>query len=392
MSMNMYADGYLEDTESHYKYYIPISEFERLDEGNLALLLDSNEPYEHKLDKYAFESGNVVFYYQVHANKTEKLLESFKKSTKNEKIKDKIATDIIKIVQKEYEKGFFVLPIPQNILIDKENNVSFIYKATPGMPITNFGFNQIFTHLKRLITFIFTDSTFNELLEMKQVQTDNEKLIAISKCTNFEELLRQVGDSKEQEQEIFNENVDLESEDDDDTVAFLEEIKSAKVKKDPTPIKEPAPSGEVETAKPKTTNKKIELSVPKVQKTEKIGTKATQGTTLNSKSKVLFIVLIVSLVFSVAIATYLTVDKLTYPSQVTRLKEDIKQYKEQLDESEKEIEERSTALKKEKEKIEKAEKSAKTNEAELEETIKALKDALDQNKKLRERIDKGGTL
>ena len=162
--MNMYADGYLEDTESHYKYYIPISEFERLDEGNLALLLDSNEPYEHKLDKYAFESGNVVFYYQVHANKTEKLLESFKKSTKNEKIKDKIATDIIKIVQKEYEKGFFVLPIPQNILIDKENNVSFIYKATPGMPITNFGFNQIFTHLKRLITFIFTDSTFNELL------------------------------------------------------------------------------------------------------------------------------------------------------------------------------------------------------------------------------------
>lgn len=390
--MNMYADGYLEDTETHYKYYIPISEFELLDEGNLTLLLDSNEPYEHKLDKYAFENGNVVFYYQVRKNTTENLLETFKKNTKDEELKDKVASEIIKIVQKEYEKGFFVLPIPPNFLIDKDNNVSIIYKATQDMPITKFGFNQIFTHLKRLVTFIYTDSTFNELLEMKQVQTDNEKLIAISKCTDFEELLGQVVDSKEQEQEIFNENIDLESEDDDDTLAFLEEIKSAKVKKNTTPIKELAPSGEVETAKPKTTNKKIELSVPKVQKTEKIGTKATPGTILNSKSKLLFIGLIVSLVFSVAIATYLTVDKLTYPSQVTRLKEDIKQYKEQLDESEKEIEEKSTALKNEKEKIEKAEKSAKTNEAELEETIKALKDALDQNKKLRERIDKGGTL
>ncbi len=389
--MNMYADGYLEDTETHYKYYIPISDFELLDEGNLTLLLDSNEPYEHKLEKYAFESGNVVFYYQVHADKTEKLLESFKKSTKNEEIKNKVATDIIKIVQKEYKKGFFVLPIPPNFLVDKENNVSFIYKATQGMPITNFGFNQIFTHLKRLITFIYADSSFNELLEMKQVQTTNEKLIAISKCSDFEELLKQFKSQKELEQEILqqellDEILDLESEEDDDRLAFLDEIKSSKIKKEPVPIKE------TETITPLVTTKKNEIPIQKEIQTKNVVAKHTPGNSLKSKSTIIFIGLIVSLIFSVAVATYLTVDKLTYPSQVTRLKEDIKQYKEQLDENEKDIEQKEEALKKAKEKNDKSEKTIKDNETELEETIKALKDALDQNKKLRERIDKGGAL
>ena len=85
LSMNMYADGYLEDTESHYKYYIPISEFERLDEGNLALLLDSNEPYEHKLDNMLLKAGMLFFTIKFTPTKQKSFLNPLRKVLKTKK-------------------------------------------------------------------------------------------------------------------------------------------------------------------------------------------------------------------------------------------------------------------------------------------------------------------
>lgn len=363
MAMVLFGDGYLEVTGTEYRYYVPIEKFRSID------VLDRlEEQFMDQQDGHVFlgnqlKGDNIVLRYAIHEERTEERLDVLKSSLR-EKDKDELALKIITIVETQYNEGFFVLPIPINFVVDRENNQPrFIYKAVDGMPITGFGFSQMLQHLKRLISFLYVEQSFEDLLLSKDIETDREKLISISNSDSFSELKLAIQGLTEKE-EI-------------ETDPILTEITSDEI------ISEAEKVVEIESQHDLKASEKTEKRViPKKSVTDK-QERLTQRPKILGGSIIKLLVILIPFLLLLSVTTYLTIDKITYPSQVSRLKKEVEDH-------EKTIEQQATEIKKVKSSNESMEKDLEKNEGEIDDLVKSLKDALNQNKKLREELQKNG--
>ncbi|MBC1920470.1 hypothetical protein HCJ46_17095 [Listeria booriae] len=207
MAIVMFADGYLEENENQFIYRFDEN---KLKDSSALEGLQSDDASElglsfgHYCETAFIEDGMATIVYRKESEELKCIqLDTFTKNKRKKSFLFGIAVQICNIIAEEYEEnGFFVLPVPENFLVDKDNEVHFIYKANEQMPRTGFGFSQIVEHTKRLIIYVLSSFSFDELLMSKKIETEDELLIKIASAENgfsalLEAITSEVEDSEE---------------------------------------------------------------------------------------------------------------------------------------------------------------------------------------------------
>ncbi|HHW4424959.1 TPA: coiled-coil domain-containing protein [Listeria monocytogenes] len=186
----MFADGFLEETEKEFIYRFD----ERKMSSSSALEGLQTDLSKHKngyacIDAYIDEYKMATLVYQKPDDKVIPLATYKKKKKKNNFLKEIALTACKSIAEQYQEKGYFVLPVPENFLVDANNELKFIYQANQQMPRTGFGFSQIEEHTKRLLLYILSDIPFDILISQKIIETTDDFLMQIAKANSFDDLI-----------------------------------------------------------------------------------------------------------------------------------------------------------------------------------------------------------
>lgn len=363
MDFFIFADGYLQENETNFTYTIPSHMFHSLSFINE--LKGSNDSYGLQLEDIQQESDETHFIYKREEEYS--LLDDVKQHSKPKiwkKKRDWIAYSIVYGVEHEANKGFFLLPIPENFLIGTER-LQFIYKATKDMPVTGFDPTQLFTHLKRLVLYIYSEGSFSDLLEQKEAKTSDEFLVSLANTANYEEL-RELIPFKPPREKVIPPVVKKEQE---------------------LPVLES--ENKPETEKRQRTQPSIQLvnhSEPKIE--PPIMPTATRKKGRVQATNKLVLVLSGLLILFVLTTGYLLVDKLTYPSQVQLLKAENAQLIEKVEKNETKIaklEKENTTFD---EQTKELTKENKELQEEIETNVSTIKELVNKNDELKKEIKK----
>lgn len=382
MAIILFGNGSIEEIERFYKYSISLIHYHISNSINLDSLYSSDEPYEHKVDSIEQNEKELKIIYQkkdysLFTLEQTKKLKGRKSLFKNMEIKNDFCLKLIEIVEREYSNGFFVLPIPDNILLDEQLNPHYIYKAVEGMPIMGFDFRNLFSYLKTLIQYVYSDMTFQNLSNASTIETDDSFLVELSNTTNFLELKKLLG----YEETTFSEEEVSLSED-------IIEKEISEVIATPEVKKEPFVESIIEEKK--------KVSVPGVSHEKKQIEKTKEPpkqqaiTQIKMVKSISYLTVIFGTLFVVcfSLSLFLGIDKLTTPSRLnsikTELNENLKNL-EKLESTKKSLEKEQESLKEENKEL--SEKNAELLN-ELETNAVMIEKVVTQNDVLKKELEK----
>lgn len=356
--MKSFADGLLDETDDQFIYKIELAQFKELDFESLPTV-ESCESYEFVTD-IDIDDRKVTLTYQKPEGNLKLLTNEKVRLQKNEAILLSVVEQILLIIEKEMEKGYFVLPTPENFMLDKENNIFFMYKANPNMPITGFNFTKIYQYTIVLLFYLMGENSYEDLVKKKSFKTENKLLIDLSSTKNFQEAKAILGI----EEPSITEDEEIEEEQPpiivDDKLPQTEKTVENKTVKQ-----------QVKTVEKKVKRKK-ELK-PKHQEVAHVKKEKNSSFSLGKLSRILFAIGVISILLN----SYLITEKILYPSTVHSLRNDNKALIVENDE----LKEKNKKLDQEKTEIEEIRDST---QKELDQTVDQLKQAIEQNKVLRE--------
>ncbi|OTP25085.1 hypothetical protein A5823_002841 [Enterococcus faecalis] len=363
MDFFIFADGYLQEYETTFVYTVPNNLFHT--QSFIEELKDHNDTYGLPLQEIQRGKDDTQFIYEKTAEYN--LLDDVKQHSKPKhwkKKRDFIAYSIAYAVKQEAEKSLFVLPIPENFLVS-DDTVQFIYKATKDMPITGFDPTQLFTHLKRLILYLYSKESFTALLEQKEAKTSDAFLVALANSGDYEELLSLIPYKPNFQEKQLKETTNK-------SALFSMSKKVNETKKSGT-IHEPERVIEE--------NKKS----LKPEFREQTAKKVPKNPLMNSKSYLILGLLFVVSMFGNG---YLAFEKMTYPSQVELLKKENRQLIEKVEVTEKKASKLEQTTEENEEKLKQGKKENEQLKEEIKENVKTIKELIDKNEQLKKSIKK----
>lgn len=382
MAIILFGNGSIEEKESVYEYSISLINQHISSSVLLDRLYDSEQSYEHEVVAIDQTDKNLKIVYQkkeapLMTLDQAKSLKGRKILFKNQNLKNEFCLKLMTVIEKEYEKGFFVLPIPDNILVDNKLNPYYIYKAVEGMPIMGYDFKDIFSYLKILIQYIYGDMTFEKLSNSNIIQTNDNFLYNIFNCQNFFELKQLIGyEPTLEHNEISSEKI---VEEHGMTQAMLDTSISEEIQ-------------EVIIQEPK--NDKV---FPEYQeRTKERTTKHNQFTEVRQEPikqvklvksiSVLTIIFGVLFIVSFSLNLFLGIDKLTMPSRLSAIKSELKVSEESLSVQR----EKNNDLEKEMEQLKKDHKKVTEENQELKEELETnsvmIEKVINQNETLKKEL------
>lgn len=445
MAFILFADGVLVENPQGFSYSVDTGKFKNT--HNLEKIKEQPSGKGLLLQKIGESNGKITLTYLKNSQKM-RLLNTFRNTMKkpNQELLKKISEQIILLTKKEYENGFFVLPIPENFLVTKDGQVSFIYKALPSMPITNFGFDQIEKNLKRILLFIFLGGHFDDFLKSEKIETKEPILISITQANTFQELYyaileKELIDLPNQEELAAPKKQQLEPKDAiENKRKILDEISKSdsaieKIPPNIQPPKQPIPTQDIAKTKTldnreKPTYQEITESTPPIEKltsvvgekkqTEKerpieakkkakphkgrdqkksknhsfIPFKASENIKVEplksstNRAKIGVLLLSIFLLISLVGNGALLIDKVTYPSRIGILKKDNKELQDSLESEKEKKQDAEKELEVNKEQSSQLKTENDEQKKEIEENVKTIKTILEKNKELQEALKK----
>lgn len=411
--MIVFADGILEENDQDEKFIYSIEKKNVKREELFENLISEQEDYECRLVSVNKENPDwVVLTYQKPEELS--LLTTFKKNKKRKQYQeslDSIVEQVIKITYDQIEKGFFVLPIPENFFLSENNKVYFLYKGVEGLPITGYNYNSLFDHVKTLVAYLYGDYEFKELTGRGKIPTESAVLLDISMAKNFPELYKilfqkeispELLESEEStdlpDKELSNFKEKSLQEQEQPLHRQAEESSNAKVSKSTRKFRLKEPEGislnekaeQIESQRLRVdqklkTVKLHESSLLKKEQELQLREKDLEklGKKQKSKKERLINLSILSLLtISVLGNIFFIYDKATYPSNVSFLKKDNKDLQDKIEKHEttnSSLEEENKSLTDSNEEIGK----------ELDENVKIIKELIKKNEELEKVIKEG---
>ncbi|MBL1227210.1 hypothetical protein [Enterococcus sp. BWR-S5] len=411
--MIVFADGILEENDQDEKFIYSIEKKNVKREELFENLISEQEDYECRLVSVNKENPDwVVLTYQKPEELS--LLTTFKKNKKRKQYQeslDSIVEQVIKITYDQIEKGFFVLPIPENFFLSENNKVYFLYKGVEGLPITGYNYNSLFDHVKTLVAYLYGNYDFKELTGRGKIPTESAVLLDISTAKNFQELYKilfqkeispELLESEEStdfpDKELSNSKEKSLQEQEQSLHRQTEESSNAKVSKSTRKFRLKEPEGislnekaeQIESQRLRVdqklkTVKLHESSLLKKEQELQLREKNLEklGKKQKSKKERLINLSILSLLtISVLGNIFFIYDKATYPSNVSFLKKDNKDLQDKIEKHEttnSSLEEENKSLTDSNEEIGK----------ELDENVKIIKELIKKNEELEKVIKEG---
>lgn len=390
--MIVFGDGILEEHDSKNELVYSIETKNMSDKTVFDHIeLGRKFPYELPLERVEKKESWISLCYKKTIPLT--LLSLYKRDTKKKKYleqRDQIAAEIILMSYEQYQQGFFVLPIPENFFVSEDKDIYLLYKATKEQPITGFDFSQLFTHVKRLIAYLYSEYDFKQLIATNKIPTDSNFLLELSNQQNFEQLYYYVtGQELVSEQEVEQES----EEEVQQSVTTLEKKaveSSIEMKINEGQQKPPTLSSKKFTLpkkpippKPVVIEKYIERPAAAEKKTVPKKQYKKQEKEPNKRLKRIVVGGIgFAFLLSITMNAFMIYDKVTYPTNINFLKKD----NESLQENIEKTESKNTKLKEENQELKETNSEL---EKELDTNVKVMKELVAKNDELQKELKKG---
>ncbi|WP_144518295.1 type VII secretion protein EssB/YukC [Bacillus thuringiensis] len=186
----VFGDGTLEETATEYVYRFSKT---KLKQEAPFDSIKQTKPYLLPCTFAEIIREDVILRYE----KEPHLLSFSRIQQENEAIKRKVVSRLGHLFQTHQETT--LLPIPENIFYNKKGEVKLMYQAMEHMPVTGFNRKDRLTHMKHLLTFAFSNESF-EACMLQSVEMRNEFLQHIYQSTTWEALQELVKEPEETEE------------------------------------------------------------------------------------------------------------------------------------------------------------------------------------------------